>query len=320
MKIVFEHSRVLPVKKYGGIERMLFWHMKELARQGHEPVLIGHPESQVEEFGITFIPRTREDWWELIPSDADGLQLFYNEQPPVDLPVINTIGGNGQIGEKFQRNTVFVSRKHAKLHNSNSFVYNALDLDEYPFTPPSHGWDHFLFLAKANWSVKNLQHARAACRQQHKHLHICGGRSFIPSRFIHSYGMVGGAEKLEIMQKCHALIFPIRWHEPFGLAVVEAMALGLPAITSPYGSMQELITPETGIICEDKGQLAQALVTRPNFDPQKIRNYVENRFSIKDFTVSYVKLFEKLINQGGYLNDEEPTWSLDQAPLTLLPF
>ena len=56
MKIVFSHTGVLPVIGYGGIERILFWHMAELARLGHQVVLIGHPDSKVQEYGIELIP------------------------------------------------------------------------------------------------------------------------------------------------------------------------------------------------------------------------------------------------------------------------
>ncbi len=35
MKIVFHHEHVLPVIKYGGIERIIYWHMLELVKQGH---------------------------------------------------------------------------------------------------------------------------------------------------------------------------------------------------------------------------------------------------------------------------------------------
>ena len=46
----------LPVKHYGGTERVMFWLMKELVHLGHQPVLIGHPKSKVSEFGIELIP------------------------------------------------------------------------------------------------------------------------------------------------------------------------------------------------------------------------------------------------------------------------
>ena len=56
MKIVFSHSGILPVEGYGGIERILFWHMVELSRMGHHVVLIGNPESKVAQHGIELIP------------------------------------------------------------------------------------------------------------------------------------------------------------------------------------------------------------------------------------------------------------------------
>ena len=56
MKIVFHHEHILPVIKYGGIERIIYWHMLELVKQGHEVVLIGNEKSDVERYGITLIP------------------------------------------------------------------------------------------------------------------------------------------------------------------------------------------------------------------------------------------------------------------------
>jgi len=130
LKIIFEYPHPLPVKTYGGIERMMYWHMKEMVRQGHRPVLIGHPESSVEKDGIELIPKHDDKWWEYIPKDADGLMMFHNDPPPVDLPTIYNIGGNGKPGELFPKNTIFVSRKHAENHGSDQYIYNAIDLSQ----------------------------------------------------------------------------------------------------------------------------------------------------------------------------------------------
>ena len=40
---------------------------------------------------------------------------------------------------------------------------------------------------------------------------------------------------------CHALLFPIDWPEPFGLAMIEAMACGTPVIAYPFGSVPEVV-------------------------------------------------------------------------------
>ena len=135
MKIVFHSSTPLPVKAYGGIERIVFWHMVELARQGHEVVLIGHPDSDVSSYGIEHIPYAASDldWEELIPSDVDIAHLSYNHSVRSGLPTVSTVHGNGQIGEKLLENSVFVSKRHAEIHGSDVFVHNALDFNEYPF-------------------------------------------------------------------------------------------------------------------------------------------------------------------------------------------
>lgn len=308
MKVVFHHEHPLPVIKYGGIERIIYWHMIELVRQGHQVTLIGHPESKVTEHGIDLIPidmQNKGDWEKLIPADTSIVHLFYNHKVG-KFPTINTIQGNGKVGEVFNINSVFVSKKHAENHSSNQFIYNGLDLSEYPFIEKEKSWNQFLFLAKASWSVKNLKHAVAACRACNKHLNIVGGRWIGISRFIHSMGMLGGKEKLDAIDKCDALIFPVRWHEPFGIAIIEAMALGLPVIGSPYGSLPEIINSDVGIIVNNLDELKNVLRHPPrNFSAKKIRKYIESNFTIAIHTEKYLDKYNTILS-GQTLNEKAP--------------
>ncbi len=323
MKIVFQHSTPLPVSGYGGIERILFWHMVELARLGHKVVLIGHPDSKVLEYGIELIPCLDGDprvWQKFIPQDSDIIHLSYNYQMPGKIPTIATVHGNGQIGEVFIKNSVFVSKKHAEIHGSDQYVHNAIDLKEYPFTPVKKNWDQFLFLAKASWRVKNLAHAVKACRQDKKHLHVAGGKWWGLSRYIHNHGIVGGEEKMKIIRSCDAMLFPVRWHEPFGIAVIEAMSQGLAVIGSPYGSLPELISSDVGFIVNNYEELAEK-VKNPGrtFDPVAIRKYVEENFSVNKHALSYLALYEKVI-RGEELNAKNPTYQFTERAENLLPF
>lgn len=292
--------------------------MKELVRQGHHVTLIGHPDSDVKRYGIELIKIDHERWENQIPKDTDIVHMFTNTELK-EFPTLVTIQGNGKPGEVFSRNTSFLTRKHAAIHGSDVFVYNALDFEEYPWQPVKKNWDQFLFMAKGSWKVKNLKHCIKACKQSNKHLHIGGGKSWMPSRYIHSYGMVGGKEKLEIMRKCDALLWPVRWHEPFGIAVIEAMALGLAVIASPYGSLPELITPESGLIVNNYGQLVEALKAEHRFDPEKIRTYVETNFSITKLTHDYLALYKRVI-AGEKLNAQSPQWNLAHDSEHLLDF
>ena len=324
MKIVFSHSGVLPVIGYGGIERILFWHMVELARLGHQVVLIGHPDSKVKEYGIELIPMKMEgkEWTTQIPQDADIIHLSYNYRVPGNIPTIITVHGNGQPGEIFDKNSVFVSNRHAEVHGSTQFVHNAIDLAEYPYKPKAkRAWNDFLFLAKASWRVKNLKDSVKAARSTGRHLHVAGGRWWGLSRYVHNHGVVGGDKKMEIIRNCDFMVFPVRWPEPFGIAVIEAMSQGLPVIGSPYGSLPELITKDVGFIAHNYQELEKFVREdhSTTFDPDKIRKYVEDNFNVNKHALSYLELYKRVIN-GESLNQTNPTFQFTERAENLLPF
>lgn len=307
MKITLEHAGVLPVTHYGGTERIIYWLMKGLVEAGHEVNLISIKESEaVKKIGVNLVIKKNEDWRFDIPKNTDVVHTFYTPKIS-EFPHLVTIQGNGVPGEKFIKNTVFVSQKHAQNHGAESFVYNALDLAEYPYVKKnSHHWKNFLFLAKASWKIKNLAHCVQSCKKANKHLHIAGGRWWGLSRFIHSHGMVDQSQKNKLMDQCDALLFPVRWHEPFGIAIIEAMARGLPVIGSPFGSLPELITSEVGVICKSYDDLLKTVSRGENhFNADKIRSTVEEKFSHKIMTKNYVGFYEKVL-KGETFNQNEP--------------
>jgi glycosyltransferase involved in cell wall biosynthesis len=320
LKIVFQHDRPLPVKKYGGIERILLWHMKELARLGHKVILIGHPESNLSSFGIETVPMQGKEWHHLIPDDSDIIHLTYNHIVPSKIPTIITLHGNGQPDEIFPENTVFLSDKHAKNHGGEYFIYNSLDLQEYPFIPRERDWNTFLFLAKASWKVKNLSVCLKAIKESDKKLNVIGGSSLIPKKNTRFHGFLDGSEKLEVMRSSDALLYPVKWHEPFGLAVIEAMSQGLPVLTSPFGSLPELVTEETGKVVNNYEELLSCIIDRPRpYSSTQIRNYVEKNFSINRYSTEYCLAYEKVI-AGEKIHHTKLTWQFEKPPEDLLEF
>ncbi|OFZ27876.1 MAG: hypothetical protein A2381_07730 [Bdellovibrionales bacterium RIFOXYB1_FULL_37_110] len=321
MKILFKHDGVLPVKRYGGTERIIYWLMKHLVKLGHEVVLIGNPKSEVEKDGIKLIKNNLvKDWRTLIPSDIDLIHLFYSPHLEMDFPLLVTIEGNGIPGEEFHINTVFVSQNHAQNHSGHEFVYNGLDFDEYPYHPKKDkAWKDFLFLAKANWKVKNLNHCIKACKNAKKNLHIAGGKKFSFSSKIKSYGMVNQEKKRELLGLVDALLWPVRWHEPFGIAIIEAFAFGVPVIGSPYGSLKELITKETGFICNNFSEFKDRIATSHQFNSDQIRHMVESKYSVAVMTEKYLDYYKRVI-RGENLNPQRPHYVGTIHPEELLAF
>jgi glycosyltransferase involved in cell wall biosynthesis len=326
MKIVFQTNNILPVKTYGGTERIIFWLMVHLKELGHQPVLIGNPNSLVEDYGIELIKydsKTSSCWESLVPKDADIIHLSYNYKfKQLQTPCLFTIHGNGQVGETFPLNSVFVSKQHANNHNCDSFVYNGINFDEYPITRKKNNinWDNFLFLAKASWRIKNLKSCLKACKTAKKSLNIVGGRSFLPSRYVINHGFKGGSEKNKIIQHSDALLFPVKWEEPFGLAIIEAMGYGLPVIGSSYGSLPELITEETGIICQNEMDFISSVEECPRtFEPRLITEYARENYSSLLMAKNYLTVYEKILRRET-LNETQPIWSSPKKATDPLEF
>ena len=83
--------------------------------------------------------------------------------------------------------------------------------------------------------------------------HVDGDRV----RFV---GEIGGSAKRSVFAKARALLMPIRWNEPFGMVMVEALACGTPVIAFAEGAACELVVDGmTGFIVEDERAMAEAV-------------------------------------------------------------
>jgi glycosyltransferase involved in cell wall biosynthesis len=109
---------------------------------------------------------------------------------------------------------------------------------------------------------------------------------------------VGHEEKVELMGRARALLVPIRWEEPFGLVMAEAMACGTPVIAYRRGAAPELVVDgETGFLIDpgDLGAFAAATEQADTIDPSSCRARVEAELSAERMVARYLDLYEHLV-------------------------
>ncbi|NUM88826.1 MAG: glycosyltransferase [Bdellovibrionales bacterium] len=311
MKIVHVIWARFPVGGYGGTERVSWWLGKAQAEMGHEVTYLCLPGSRIPFASAREIPSDLRHLDPLLPPGTDIVQLYGAPHYRIDAPHLVNIGGNGQPGEKYPANTVFVSRNHALRHGWTEFVHNGVDLAEYPLCGAKENFA--LFLAKASWSVKNLRGAIRIARDARLPLHVAGGRAGCWRRGVVSHGTVDGGEKLSLLQRAGALLFPVIWEEPFGLAVVEALACGTPVVATPRGALPEIVDSTCGILAGSHEGLVEALRERERFSPEACRARVEAAFTHIHMAEKYL-LYYKMILEKGRIREGHPEAPADADP------
>lgn len=112
---------------------------------------------------------------------------------------------------------------------------------------------------------------------------------------IEYLGEVGESEKQDLIGKARALLFPISWSEPFGLVMIEAMAMGTPVITFHQGSVPEIIVHGlNGFICVDADSALDSLVRLKDIRREECRRLFEQRFTASRMAQDYLRLYHRI--------------------------
>jgi len=297
---------------------VIYWLGKALVQLGHRVTLLARLGSEIpgaELRPLTNVQGTGTDWTRLVPDSCDLLHLWKAPSGPLPKPYLVTMGSNGQPGERFPPNTVFVSRQHAANHGSMHFVYNGIDPTEYDCCPARA--DYAVFLAIARTRTKNLAGAIHVARAAGITLHVMGSRTWpwnvqrlLPTiRGVRYHGMIGGREKRELLARARCLIFPVRYAEPFGVAITEAMVSGCYVVGTPYGALPEIVTPAVGRLSTTADDLVEAIQNPARFAPAACRNRVlDGGFTHLDMARNYLRYYETVLRQGqlGEVDEASP--------------
>jgi glycosyltransferase involved in cell wall biosynthesis len=168
------------------------------------------------------------------------------------------------------------------------------------------------FLGGLNTPVKGLDillHAAAALPNKFK-LHIGGDGTLLPeykklAEQLHLsdhcvfYGAISHEEIYSFMQRLHIFVSASR-SETFGIAMVEALACGVPVVATDSGGSREFITPQNGLLVEiDPEHLAEGIERLMSnfraYDATIIRNSVVEKFSDRRFLDEIEKIYDRAL-------------------------
>ena len=115
--------------------------------------------------------------------------------------------------------------------------------------------------------------------------HLGSGRV----RFI---GEVAGPAKRSLFAGARGLLMPIRWEEPFGMVMVEALACGTPVIAFPEGAARELVIDgTTGFLVEDEAAMSAAIGRLPAIAAGDCRAWVAEHCDVDVVAAAYERVY-----------------------------
>jgi glycosyltransferase involved in cell wall biosynthesis len=189
-----------------------------------------------------------------------------------------------------------------------AIVPNPIVVDAFPFRAEKE--DYALWLGRLN-DDKGPQRAIAAAREAGMPLVLAGPvqpgeeeffhaqvQPHIDDRQVKYVGEVGD-EKKKLYASAAALLMPIRWPEPFGLVMTEAMACGTPVIAYREGAAPEIVLDgDTGFVVNDESEMAKAMMRLDEIDPARCRESAAERFDVSAVAAAHERAYRDVIAAG----------------------
>jgi glycosyltransferase involved in cell wall biosynthesis len=191
---------------------------------------------------------------------------------------------------------------HPGLH----LIPHGLPLSAYPFGERRE--DFLLFLGRI-YPDKGLHTAIRLALEMSQRLLIAGPvfepdkpyfdqqiRPFLDGRRILYLGPADFGQKVRLLKKARALIFPLEVDEAFGLAMLEGMACGAPGLAYRRGAVPEVVAHgETGFVVDNFDGLKEALTQLHHLSPFACRERVARHFSRRRMVSAYLALYRRAL-------------------------
>jgi glycosyltransferase involved in cell wall biosynthesis len=236
-----------------------------------------------------------------------GTPMVHTVHAPFDQDTAPYYGRHGAKGH-----LVCISRSQASMAperpGAPSVVYNPIDVDAWPVALDKQ--DYLVWVGRFV-PEKGPQRAIRVARAAGRPLVLAGvvqprqERFFaneiqphIDGEMVRYVGEVGGARKQRIFADAYAFLMPIRWPEPFGMVMVEAVAAGTPVLAFRQGAAPEIIQDGVnGFLVEDEDEMAAAVHKAGDIDPMTCRRSAE-RFAPDRVAAGYEAVYREAVRAG----------------------
>lgn len=247
--------------------------------------------------------------FDLVHNHLDWLPLAFSEQ--CHAPLLTTV--HGFSGAAILPAYARARSRYVSISDSDrspdldyvATIYHGIAFDQFPYrSAPGHG----LVVFGRVHPDKGTRTAIEIARRAGLPLTICGivadqryhEEQILPhvdGEQVVYLGSVGPEQRGEILSSAAALLHPIAFAEPFGLAVVEAMACGTPVVAYARGSMPEVVDEGvTGHLVHNVSQAVAAVTRIGDIDRQRCRDRARERFSADRMVDDYLRLYHTIVD------------------------
>ncbi len=204
----------------------------------------------------------------------------------------------------------FVSISHAERAFLPELRYvatvsNGIRVSEFPAGSGNEG--HLAFVGRlapekaVEWAVETAKRADLPLRiagpidQAHSTYYEDVIRPLINHPWVEYVGALTRSEVAALVGGAHGLLMPLRWDEPFGLVVVESLAVGTPVVAWRRGAMPELIDEgHTGFLVDSVEGAVRATKTLDTISRDACRATAQARYSADAMAAGYAAVYEAL--------------------------
>ena len=118
----------------------------------------------------------------------------------------------------------------------------------------------------------------------------------IDNQQVKYIGPVNMERKVDLLSRARGFLNPIQWEEPFGMVMIEAMAVGCPVITFNRGAAPEIVDHQrSGFLVQDVNEMVQCISRIDELDRIAVRAHVEHHFTAHTMAKNYTKVYKNII-------------------------